>query len=170
MVCLSEYLPLRNVYILVIKVCFAKRSRIAFFFLFKCCLGLPVVHEVGGVVTMKSIDMYIVHDSSLVVSFPNISAYFASIAETLITQVSLRKSCSCRRFCFNPFPPRRPGASVFGRDRVLVFGFSGVMISIKSIDLHIGHGRSERVCIAKTLRIYRIGKNPWLASCLSVPR
>ena len=95
--------------------------------------------------------MYIVHDSSVVVSFSNILAYFASIAETLITHESSRKSCSCWRFRFNPFPPRRPGASVFGRDRVLVFGFSGVMISIKSIDLHIGHGRSERVCIAKRL-------------------
>ena len=50
------------------------------------------------------------------------------------------------------------------------FGFSGVMISIKSIDLHIDHGRSVRVCIAKRLRIYRIGKTPWLASCLSIPR
>ena len=42
-----------------------------------CRLGLPVVHERSGVVTMKSIDMYILHDSSLVVSFSNISAYFA---------------------------------------------------------------------------------------------
>ena len=56
-------------------VCFAKRSRIAFFF--KCRLGLPVVREVGAVVTMKAIDMYIVHDSSLVVSFSNILVYFA---------------------------------------------------------------------------------------------
>ena len=67
---LSEYLPLRTVYILVIKVepgvCFAKRSRSR--------LGLPVVRKVSGVVTMKSIDMYILHDSSLVVCFSNISA------------------------------------------------------------------------------------------------
>ena len=41
------------------------------FFPLKCCL--PVVSEVGGVITMKSIDMYIIHDSSLVVSFSNIS-------------------------------------------------------------------------------------------------
>ena len=34
---------------------------------FKCRLGLPVVHERSGAVTMKSIDMYILHDSSLVV-------------------------------------------------------------------------------------------------------
>ena len=76
-VCLSEYLPLHTVYILVIKVepgvCFAKRSPIAFFFI-KCRLSLPVVHKVSGVVTMKSIDMYILHDSSLVVCFSNISA------------------------------------------------------------------------------------------------
>ena len=44
---------------------------------FKCHLGLPVVHERSDVVTMKSIDMYILHDSSLLVSFSNISAYFA---------------------------------------------------------------------------------------------
>ena len=44
---------------------------------FKCRLGLPVVPEVSGVVSMKSIDMYILHDSSLVVSFSNILAYFA---------------------------------------------------------------------------------------------
>ena len=30
------------------------------------------------------------------------------------------------------------------------------MISIKSIDRHIGHESSVGVCIAKTLRIYRI--------------
>ena len=47
------------------------RLRLAIF-LFKCCLGLPVVRERSGVVTMKSIDMYILHDSSLVVSFSNI--------------------------------------------------------------------------------------------------
>ena len=46
-------------------------------FFFKCRLGLPGVRKVSGVVTMKSIDMYILHDSSLVVSFSNISAYFA---------------------------------------------------------------------------------------------
>ena len=79
------------------------------------------------------------------------------------------KSCSRRRqFRFTPFP--RMWRVGIGRDRVLVFGFSGVMISMKSIDLHIGHGRSVRVYFAKRLRIYRIGKTPWLASCLSVPR
>ena len=45
-------------------------------FFCKCLLGLPVVHKVYGVVSMKSIDMYILHDSSLVVSFSNILAYF----------------------------------------------------------------------------------------------
>ena len=39
---------------------------------------------------------------------------------------------------------------------VLVFGLSGVLISIKSIDRHIGHESSVGVCIAKTLRIYQI--------------
>ena len=39
---------------------------------FKCRLGLPVVRERSGVLSMKSIDMYILHDSSLVVSFSNI--------------------------------------------------------------------------------------------------
>ena len=53
-----------------------------------------MVRERSGVVTMKSIDMYIVHDSSLVVCFSNISAYFARNAESLITQESLPKSCS----------------------------------------------------------------------------
>ena len=99
-----------------------------------------------------------VHDS-IGVSFSNISAYFARNAE--ITQESSRKSCSCRRFRSNPFPPRRPGASVFSRDRVLAFVSSGVMISIKSIGLHIGHESSVG---AKRSRIYRIGKTPWLAS------
>ena len=42
-------------------------------------------------------------------------------------------------FCFNPFPlfsfaVERQVAGI-GRDRVLVFGFRGVMISIKSIDV-----------------------------------
>ena len=32
----------------------------------------------------------------------------------------------------------------------------GVIIGIKSIDMHIGHERSVGVCIAKRLRIYRI--------------
>ena len=40
---------------------------IAIFFSFKCRLGLPVVREVSSVVTMKSIDMYILHDSRSVV-------------------------------------------------------------------------------------------------------
>ena len=88
-----------------------------------------------------------VHDR-IVVWFSNISAYFA------ITQESSRKSC--RRFRSNPFPPRRPGASMFGRDRVLAFVSSGVMISIKSIDVHIGHESSVGVCLAKRSRIYRI--------------
>ena len=43
-----------------------------------------------------------------------------------------------------------------GRDRVLVFVSSGVMISIKSIDRDIGHESSVGVCYAKRSRIYRI--------------
>ena len=43
-----------------------------------------------------------------------------------------------------------------GRDRVLVFGLSGVMISIKSIGTHIGHDSSIVVCFANRLRIYCI--------------
>ena len=54
-----------------------RRDRESPIFFFKCRLGLPGVRKVSGVVTMKSIDMYIVHDSSLVVSFLNILAYFA---------------------------------------------------------------------------------------------
>ena len=46
-----------------------------------------MVRERSCVVTMKSIDMYILHDSSLVVPFSNISAYFACIAEPLIIDV-----------------------------------------------------------------------------------
>ena len=40
---------------------------------------LPVFLEVNGVegLTMKLIDMYVLHDSSLVVSFSNISAYLS---------------------------------------------------------------------------------------------
>ena len=78
-VCLSEYLPLRSVYILVIKVegFVLRRYHESPFFLFKCHLGLPVVSKVSSVVSTKSTDMYILHDSSLVVSLSNISAYFA---------------------------------------------------------------------------------------------
>ena len=61
-VCLSEYLP---IYVIIS---------------LKCCLGLPVVHEVSGVVTMKSIDMYIIHDSSLLLCFSNISELVFTLA------------------------------------------------------------------------------------------
>ena len=40
--------------------------------------------------------------------------------------------------------------------RVLAFVSSGVLISIKSIDRHIGHESSVGVCFANRLRIYRI--------------
>ena len=52
-------------------------ERLVFLFFFKCCLGLPVVCNVNGEVSMKSMDMYILHHISLVVCFSNISAYFA---------------------------------------------------------------------------------------------
>ena len=44
------------------------------------------------------------------------------------------------------------------------------MIQINVIDVHIGHESSVGVCFAKRLRIYRIGKTPWLAACLSAKR
>ena len=179
-VCLSEYVP---IYVIIG---------------LKYHLGLPVVREVGGVVTMKLIDMYIamigafhlVRTQFYMLSGPThplfacntqwkcigglrpppLGAYVingrphSSFSGLLCVK---GKSCS-RRFRFTLFPQmRRVG---IGLNRILVFGLSGVMISIKSIDLHIGHGRSVRVCITKRLRIYRIGKMPWLASCLSVPQ
>ena len=78
-VCLSRYLPLRTVYILVIKVegFISRRDHESPFVSSKYHLGLPVVREVSGVGSMTSIDMYILHDSILVVSFSNILAYFA---------------------------------------------------------------------------------------------
>ena len=42
---------------------------------------------------------------------------------------------------FHPVTTEAGGVDI-GRDSVLVFGFSGVMISIKSIDVHIGHESS----------------------------
>ena len=109
-----------------------------------------------------------VHDRK-VVCFSNISAYFARNAESLITQGSSRKSCSLA----GGFVPTRSHRGRRARRylvviRVLAFVSSGVMISIKSIDVHIGHESSVGVCFAKRSRIYRIGKTPLLASCLSV--
>ena len=51
-----------------------------------------------------------------------------------------------------------------------MFGLSGVIIQINVIDVHIGHESSVGVCLANRLRIYRIGKTPWLAACLSAKR
>ena len=128
-------------------VCIAKRS-VSDLFGFKCRLGLPVVREVRGVVTMKTIDMYIHHDSSLVVCFSNISAYFAQreVIKVLRSGARVKVKVKVVAGSFTFARMRRVGV---GRHRVLVFGLSGVMISIKSIDLHIGHGRS--VYIAKRL-------------------
>ena len=71
---------------------------------------------------------------------------------------------------FQPVPTEADGRIGIGRDSVLVFVPSGVMISIKYIEMHIGHESSVGVCLAKRLRIYRIGKTPLLAACLSTKR
>ena len=72
MVCLSEYLP---IYVIIG---------------LKCRLGLPLVREVSGVVTMKSIDMYIVHESSLLLCFSNISAsvFMLAFSRGLFVRIS----------------------------------------------------------------------------------
>ena len=86
MVGLSEYLPLHSVYRI------SSMSMIAVHgfvlprhhespFTKKSCLGLPVVHEVSTVLTMKSIDMYSVPDSSLVVCFSKRSVLLIQIGK-----------------------------------------------------------------------------------------
>ena len=102
---------------------------------------------------MISIDMYILHVSSLVVCFSNISAYFAlrevmKVCLRWSPHVKVKVVAGC--FCFTRFPPR----SRVGIGRDSFSGFSGVMISIKSIDMHIRHESSVGVCFAKTLQIY----------------
>ena len=81
-----------------------------------------------------------VHDS-IGACFSNISAYFARNAE--ITQESSRKSCSLAGGFVPTRSHRRHGGGRARRYlvviRVLAFVSSGVMISIKSIDVHIGH-------------------------------
>ena len=57
---------------------------------------------------------------------------------------------------FQPVPTVAAGLVGIGRDRVLASVSSGVMISINSIDVHIGHEGSVGVCFAKRSRIYRI--------------
>ena len=58
---------------------------------------------------------------------------------------------------FQPVPTEAAsGLSVFGRDRVLASVSSGVMLTLNSIDVHIGHEGSVGVCFAKRSRIYRI--------------
>ena len=58
---------------------------------------------------------------------------------------------------FQPVPTEAASElSVFSRDRVLACVSSGVIISIKSIDVHIGHESSVGVYLAKRSRIYRI--------------
>ena len=79
----------------------------------------------------------------------------------LITQESSRKSCSLA----GGFVPTRSHRGGRARRylvviRVLAFVSSGVMISINSIDVHIGHESSVGVYLAKRSRIYRIGNTP----------
>ena len=107
-----------------------------------------------------------VHDS-IGVCFSNISAYFAGNADSLITQGSSRKSCSLA----GGFVPTRSHQGGRARRylvviRVLAFVSSGVMISINSIDVHIGHESSVGVYLAKRIE-YIESNRPWLASCLS---
>ena len=130
-------------------------------------LGLPVVHERSGVVTMKSINIYILHDSSLVVY----SVFCVKLSDPACLRSGLRVKCvALPAVSFQLVPTEVAGHIGIGRDRVLVFGLSGVMIQINVIDVHIGHESSVGVCFAKRLRIYQIGKTPWLASCLSAKR
>ena len=99
--------------------------------------------------------MYIlhVHDSSLGVCFANISRIALFFCGPRV-KVKVVAGGS-----LSPHSHRGGGSCLgIGLDRVLVFGFSGVMISIKSIDVFIGHGCSVGVCFAKRLQIYRIGK------------
>ena len=122
----------------------------------------------GVMISIKSIDVHIGHESSVGVCFAKRSRIYR-IGNQSWPKLRLKAKVAAGNFV-SPRSHRAGVSACIGHDRVLVFGFRGVMISIKSIDLHIGHGRSVRVCIAKRLRIYRIGKTPWLASCLSVPR
>ena len=69
------------------------------------------------IITMKSIDMYIVHDSSLVFPFSNLSAYLAYLKSDLLTQRCSRKSCSPAGG-FVPTRSHRAGVSVLVAIRV----------------------------------------------------
>ena len=79
----------------------------------------------------------------------------AEVWHAWFTLQSSRKGKSCnRRFRFTPFPQRwRVG---------IVFGFSGLIIGIKLIDVYIGHDSSLGDCFSKRVQIYRIGKGPLL--------
>ena len=58
---------------------------------------------------------------------------------------------------FQPVPTEAPGRCRYlVVIRVLAFVSSGVMIRIKSIDVHVGHESSVGVCFAKRSRKYRI--------------
>ena len=85
-------------------------------------LRLSVVLKVIGVVSMKYIDMYISHDRSLGVCLSK-SSQIVSKSRGAIVFFSKR--------CFPPFSARW-GVGI-GHDVILMFGFSGVMISITSI-------------------------------------
>ena len=57
-------------------------------------------------------------------------------------------------------PVSRKMAGRGGSDIVQVFGFSGVIISIKLINVYISHDSSLGGCFSKRVRIYCIGKAP----------
>ena len=116
-VCLSEYLPLRSVYRIscmsMIAIYFSRRGLFREeitnrLFFFKCRLGLPVVPEVSSVVTMTLIDMYILHDSSLAVSFLEyIGVFCVNLDQIIMFTPWLARKCCSRRFRFTPFPRMR---------------------------------------------------------------
>ena len=68
----------------------------------------------------------------------------------MFTNRASRKSC---RPPLQPVPTEAAGHIGIGCNRVLVFGLSDVMMSIKSIDVHIGHESSVGVCSSKITRI-----------------
>ena len=54
---------------------------------------------------------------------------------------------------------QRIGRSVLVAIEFSVFGFASVMLSIKLIDMTIGHDRSVGGCFSKRVRIYRISNH-----------
>ena len=81
-----------------------------------------MVHERSGVVTMKSIDMYILHDSSLVVYFIEyIGVFCVKLSYPACLRSGLRvKVVALPAVSFQPVPTEAAGHVGIGRDRVLV--------------------------------------------------